>query len=514
MQILGIHFDRPYIRCAGLEIKRKKSTIQCLKSLAAGNVKPLYIANWKGSIATGLSTMARPLDFKISSAKHIEQGLPFQMETLTHMNLEELVYDAQIRLHESGAHSTVFFAPKESLKNLLKKWSDLSIDLDIVTASPEALVQFSLFRYPELSSAFLVDLGSQEWTCVWMEKGVVKKSFTIQEGIESLLLALWEDRKKVLFSDEAKGVAEQIDLLQLKSHSTPMLAERLAALRNQLSFVLCSFCQAGGAGPVLFTGRTDAFGHLPKVLLEGNPELSIFDPPLLLSFEESKCAMAIGFALAGAAKESLKVQFLKKEFTSKKTWRKAGYWGIGLTFASLFLSVSLAYLGNQHFLQIRQEMGNSLQTRLEKTDATFANSLLIGGIDAGMNQAFRAIQKYDTEAPYLLTSPTVSEALSWLFSHPLLEAERIAGNPLEILDIKYHLISYPHIGALQDSYQAKIELEFRTKSPINARKFHEMLLQGDPLIDSTQEISWESLSNSYKTSFYLKNRPPHVPSFF
>ncbi len=43
MEILGIHFDRPYVRCAAVEIKRNKAAIQCLKSLTPDNVKQLYI---------------------------------------------------------------------------------------------------------------------------------------------------------------------------------------------------------------------------------------------------------------------------------------------------------------------------------------------------------------------------------------------------------------------------------------------------------------------------------------
>jgi hypothetical protein len=511
MEILGVHFDRPYVRCAALEIRGNKRAIQCLKSLTPDNVKQLYIADWKGPITTGLSTLVRHLDFKITSLKQIEQGLPFQIETLSHLGVEELVYATQTRLYEAGAESTVFLTSKESLKELLQKWTDLFVEPDIVTASPEALVRFSQFKYPELLSAFLVDLGSQEWTCVWMEQGRVKKSFTIQNGIEALLSALCEDRKKSLFPKEVQGVAKQIDLLQLKNSK---LSERLIEARNKLSSVLFSFQQAGGIKPVLFTGRTDAFGNLSPYLLETNPDLSPFEPPLPLPLEEASCAMAIGFALAGSAKETRKVQFLKGEFTPKKTWRKAGYWGIGLTFLSLFMSAALVYGGNRHFRGIRQEMADSLKKTIERADPTLGASLFAGGIEGGISRAFQTIQKYDIESPYLLSAPTVSEVIAWISSHPLLEALGAGEDPLEVVHLNYQLTSFPRIESLRDPYTAKVELEFRVKSPMSARKFHEALLQGDALVDPNQEISWESLSNSYRTSFYLKNRQPYVRSIF
>lgn len=506
MQILGLHFDQPYLRCAAVEIRRNKAIIQSLKSLTPDNVKQLYISERREPIATGLYTLVRHLDFKITSLKLIELGLPFQIETLTHLSLEELAYAAQIRLHKTGAESTVFLTSKESLKNLLSKCSDLSVEPDIVTATPEALVRFSQFKYPSLQSAFLVDLGSQEWTCVWMEKGEVKKSFTVQNGIESLLFALWEDRKKVLFPKEVKGVAKQIDLLHLKPLLNPKLSEQLIELRNSLSGVLFSFQQTGGVKPVLFTGRVDAFGNLSKYLLETTSDLCLFEAPTSLNFEESKCAMAIGFALAGSSKESMRVQFLKREFTTKKAWRKAGLWGIGLSLASLCLSVALIYFGNRHFLNIRKEMADALKKTIERTDKKLGNELFSDGLDIGITKAFQVIQKYDIESPYLLTAPTVSEVISWISTHPL----QGTIDPLDILDLNYHLVSYPRIGNLRDPYTAKVELEFRAKSPTIARKFHEALLQGDSLVDPNQEISWESLSDSYRTTFYLKNRQPYV----
>jgi hypothetical protein len=42
---------------------------------------------------------------------------------------------------------------------------------------------------------------------------------------------------------------------------------------------------------------------------------------------------------------------------------------------------------------------------------------------------------------------------------------------------------------------------------MHARKFHEALLHDDQFVDTKHELTWEMLSDRYKTSFYLKNRP-------
>ena len=54
-------------------------------------------------------------------------------------------------------------------------------------------------------------------------------------------------------------------------------------------------------------------------------------------------------------------------------------------------------------------------------------------------------------------------------------------------------------------YSVKVELGFKVGSPVHARKFHEMLLQGNGLVDASQEIAWEVLPDRYRASFYLKN---------
>ena len=84
-------------------------------------------------------------------------------------------------------------------------------------------------------------------------------------------------------------------------------------------------------------------------------------------------------------------------------------------------------------------------------------------------------------------------------------------DPIEILSLRYQLLKFPKLDASQEPYQAKVEIEFKVKSPLNARKFHEALLKGDERVDPSLEVNWEALNDLYRVSFYLKNRSPHVP---
>jgi hypothetical protein len=508
MQILGLHFDYPFLRLALLEEKGKEVEIRSLRpgfEISGEDVKRLYTNIWKGPVATGIDSLVRLLDIKLSNIQQVEQGLPFQIESLTHVPIEEMSFVSSVRSKEEGAEATVFLATKKAIRDRLEECKNISIDLDLLTAIPQALVSFANFRCPDLSSAFLVNLGSQDWTCAWMEKGLIKKSFTIHEGIESLLSTLWEDRKRVLFQKEVDGVAKQIDLMQLKEHLNPHLSKQLEKLRGKLTSALFSFRQAAGPRPVLFTGRLDSFGHLREYLLDSTLDLGVYDPTIPFSSDEQKCAIAIGLALELHSKRIKPIQFLKGEFTPRKTWLKAGLWAAALLACSVVLSGGLSAFGRH---QIQAQKAEMVERLRKLSDPKQSRSLTTE--EDSIEQAISLIEKHNKEEPYLLQSPTVSEVITWVAKHPLLEIFVQSNDPLEVTGLKYQLLSFPKIANLKEPYEAKVELEFKAKSPMNARKFHEALLQGDELVDSGKEITWETQSECYKTTFYLKNRTPHV----
>ncbi|MDE3045290.1 MAG: hypothetical protein KGJ02_01405 [Verrucomicrobiota bacterium] len=505
MQLLGLYDDRPFIRLAIFEFKGKKAEIKSLKSFipnASSNVKQLYIGGCKGVVSMGMSTLVRTLDFKISSSRLIEQGLPFQVESITHLPIENLIYTSQLHLKkEGGAEATLFLGQKTALQALLDRWRGLSLEPDFVTSLPQALATFAHFRCPQLSSAFLIHLGSQEWNCVWVEAGKIKKAFVIPEGIEMLLSAFWEDRKKVLFQKEVEGVARQIDLLQLKPHLNPHLSTKLEELRHKLEATLYSFEQGGGKKPILFTGRTDSFGHLTEYLVQKFPDASPYEPSLPLSQEEKECAIAMGLALEGASKDRKKNQFLKNEFIPRKAWKRAGQWGFGLIATSLLLSISLSLTGYFQTHYQKKEWTHSLQRLMDR--------LAPGSFRGTIEDALSLIEEHDKEAYFIPQAPSLSEFLSWLSNHPLLEGLSATGDPLLINDVKYTLVSFPHIEAAKDPYAVQVDIEFQVKNPLSAKKFHETLLK-EPLIDSKKEMIWESQSDHYRASFFLKNRTPYV----
>lgn len=512
MLILGIHLDPPYVLGALIQKSRKGVEIRALKTAflyEPDNVKQLYIASkdakkaplfgsgFKGRIASGLSAkdfLIRPIELKIANSRHLEEAIAFQSEATTHFNPKEIVTIPLLQKKGKGSiEALLFTAPRNALQQHLVELEKLQADPDRVSVVPEALCQFIRWKFPHLSDAFILDLGSHEWTCAWMEKGQLKKAHAISGGIEALLLALLEDRKKILLKKEIEEAAKQIDLLLLKPELNPHLTEKLNQLHQELAKIRYCFQRSSEKRAIVLTGRANAFIHLSEFLID--PAENILTLPL----EEQKFGAPLGLALAEANSHAL--QFRRGDFFPRKNWKRLGSYALSLLTASFFLSGSLLYLG-LHSIQARKEaMWNSLQKRKLSES---------GAIEERIDRWISAVETNNKEYSYIIQAPKVAEVLSWISSHPLLEELKKEGDPIELKEIRYQLVKFPKIGSPKEPYLAKVEIEFQFKNAMNARKFHEALREGDERVDPTLDIAWDALQDGYRASFFLKNRGSHV----
>lgn len=511
MQILGITLDKLYFRLALVEKTQKRSEILYLKSFFISEVdavKQLYKGPFKGKICSCIPTknlLMRELNISANTTKHLEQIIAFQTDATSHLNESEFLSIPVIVEKTKEKTSTVLFtALRSSIREHLDLLQKNQIDPDLVTASPLALINYLKWKMPHIQDAFIVDLGSDEWTCVCMEKGNLKKFHSITGGIESLLEALWEDRKKILIPKEITGIAKQIDLLQLKTALNSQLSERMTAMRKELARVIFSFSNSLGQKPLFFTGRVDAFGQLQEFLEEAIADS--VSPNLMeeLPKEEQKHAISIGLAIGYDQKP---VQFLQEEFFPKKTWKKMGLASLYLGVASLLFSFGLIGFSNFFLHSKSQEMITSLRSSLNEWDRTLASEIFLPKKEEEILERWnKAIKVHSKDYAYIMQSPKVAEVLSWIYQHPCILGTQEDQDPIEIRAIRYQLVQYPKLDSPRDPYQAKIEMEFKTSSPLHARKFHEAIYQGDGWADNTQDIQWETTDNLYRISFYIKDK--------
>lgn len=514
MQILGLQIDSPFLRIAWIEKTRRGIEIRCLKATplaAPTDVKQLYIPKFKGRIVSGLPAkdlLIRPLEVKVGGHRYLEEVVSFQSEATTHFSPDEVISVPHfIKKGKEKTEALIFTASRSAMRDHLSELKKFRFDPDAVSAVPLALIRYVQWKIPSLTDAFLIDFGANEWTCAWMENGNLKRAYAIRGGMEMLFAALWEDRKKNLSKQEVEEFAKQIDLVQLKPQLNPHLFAKLSEMRQELSKIIFSFHRASTARPILFTGKIDAFGHLSEFLLENLKEAAHGERLLLAPGEELSYAIPIGLALDQTTSS---LQLRKGEFFPAKNWKQAGLYALGLIASSFFISGSFLCLGDWISHSRKGDMISSLQSFLAQ-DPPLKNKIFANHSSSEeeiIDRWNRSVMAYAKESPYFLQAPRVAEVFSWLTSHPLLTTEK---DPIQIRSFRYQLLQFPKIDSLQEPYQAKVEIEFQVKSPMNARKFHEALLQGDEWVNADLDIIWEVLDDFYRISFFLKNRSPHVP---
>lgn len=513
MQILGIQLDGSQIKAALIQTGRAGIRLCALESASLrmiDRVKQLYTGSFRGRIASGLSSrdlMVRPIEFEIPDNRYLDAALALQLEGSPHLQSDQLFSLAHLIRQEKGrVYAHLCSVSKEALKEHLAVLAELQIDPDSVSSNSLGLIRYVRWKNPELENAVIVDLGLAECSCVWMEKGELKKACCIPGGVERLWQALWEDRKKILLIQEKEEAAKQLDLLQLKSHFNPRLSEEIDRLRSDLGRAVCSFFRDGEKRAVVFTGNTEAFLHLPAYLVE--------------AFEERICplsqqnsdphhffAIPIGLALEQMKKP---LQLLRNEFFPKKHWRRTKKYAFGLFFASMVCSALIGVWGWRQIAEEKKTLSEHLAAAMLPWD--FPSSIMQGEDLGGKIRCWAdKMALFRKEYPYILSSPRVGEVLSWIWNHPLLLVFQQEGDPLEIRDLHYQLLSYPTLDTPQEPYQVKVELAFSLKNSLHARQFHEALL-ADMRIDQEEELEWDASEDQYQTAFILKNhQEPYVP---
>ncbi len=518
MQILGVHKDFPFLRVSLIRKSGQKIDIRWMETLPMvgeteaidsnghsealaapkqPNVKRLYIQTFRGKVVSGLAAtdfLVRTTGTKNGSFRYLEETLSFKSEALSHFKPNEIL---AIPLVEKGqSEALIFTIPRSEMRKHLDELAKWGIDPDVVSTTASALCHFIRWKFPKVTNAFIVDIGSEGVTCVFMENGRLKRAHPISIGVENLLAALYDDRKRVLLKTEIEGAAQQIDLLLFKPHLNPHLSMQLNSLRQEIGKVHYSYTK-NKVCPLLFTGRTDAFIHLPEFLID------FARGEWTLSLEEQKYAVSLGLCLEQILFKPL--QLRRGEFFPKKNWIRMGKIALALLGTSLFLSALLFFWGIRFEKSAQEQMLHMLHPSLPKEIG------LEGSMEERIDRWIEMVEENNREYPYLPTAPKVVEVLAWLSSHPLLEALRGENDPMDVRELRVELVQFPTLSSAEEPYLERVELEFSLKNVMNARRFHEMLRQGDDLVNPHLEISWDVLNESYRTTFYLKNRTPYVP---
>jgi hypothetical protein len=284
--------------------------------------------------------------------------------------------------------------------------------------------------------------------------------------------------------------------------NTAAQSENARTLRRDIAKTLHSFqCQR----PLVLTGETDS--ALTEFLVKQLHEYITEEQKLNCGNEETRHAIAIGLAMDYLLNTRQPIQFRSGAFFSKKCWARLGQRSVWMAGCAVLLSILIYAAGSFWINQREKEFVHTLESWAVSKDPSLHAELFSVSTDASglIDQWMRLIEKNAKDYRFLMKAPKVAHFLDWMTRHPLIKSCCANSDPISFEQIRYQLVSYPHLEAMNDPYLVKIDLEFKASSSSHARKFHEMLLQESNHVDSSREIGWEMTGDFYRTSFYLKN---------
>ena len=260
------------------------------------------------------------------------------------------------------------------------------------------------------------------------------------------------------------------------------------------------------------------------------------EPGIELSARELEIfALPIGAALSALPLKCDQVNFRQGEFAYPAPWKRlkkvlTGYFLLCVGLAAALTFYGIAYVSyreveiRQRYLELLDVMNkpyNDFESEFtSKYPSSYSGNLQNGliplenlsneQIQSRLMYLEKEVQSTPQIYPLQPNIPLVSDVLAWIGTHQAFIGADEESPSLEIENFQYSLVKKPDPTKKQEKYQVKIDLEFYSPTPKMARAFHDALITPNEIVDDKGEIKWSSNRDSYRTSFYLKDRTSYT----
>lgn len=553
LHVLGLEQSADEVRGAKLSQKRGKPVLDLLFSIpvpqgADGDVKQLYIESSGKSlldvakrylIATTLipgEVLVRSLEVTLKKAGDIDSVLAFQAEPLLPYPVESAVLD-RIILAQSpeGSQLTLLSARKDRVQAMIDHWKTFQVEPEVITCVPAALADFSNLVASTEAPLYVVHISRAQTVCVLVRNGRLIASQTCSKHLGSLEQAFTDD-SKVESVEERKAAFTRLRWDDINATEHPVLHDTLEQLKLELTRTLFSLAkQVKGAEipDVLITGdcgsNYDLVFHLGHALNKHvvTPEVPpTFNAPLP---QVLKYAVPIGVALSSLPQGQDAVNFRQGELAYPDPWKRlkmplVAYFGLCMALSAALYLFGEAYLGYleddaradyANLLTVMQKPHPEFEKELHSKNPQAAFELSLKNLS--MDQLSERVSKLEKELaatpdiyPLQPNILTVSDVLAWLNMQPTVAVkDPKSGNITPLIQIdsfSYTMVKRPEVTKKNERYQVKVEIEFSTPTPKEAREFHDALIAPNQLVDPKGEVKWSTNRGKYRASFYLKDK--------
>jgi type IV pilus assembly protein PilM len=556
---LGLELTSTSLKGAEVSVRKKKPNIIRVFSIKIESspsepnvVKPLYNEEAKQSfdklikntlVVTALDTsdaLARKLELDLVKEKDIDAVLEFQTEPLLPDPLEEGVIDRVIvEQQEEGSVLTVVAARKDFIAKHLEKWRSIDIEPELVSCVPVALAEFSKTFCSADGPHLIAHFGEESCTFIIANKGRLISAQAIPMGISGLLGAYARDLNSE--PDKVMDAFSQLDFAALNQQKLPQLAQAVEAMHLEVVKVSYSLIKKIREYEVTDLFTTGIGAILPNLAQKMYQTMKIthlettMDPDFNCSIEVlHRYALSIGAALTGLSLAENSVNFRQDEYAYPHPWKRVQkpliiYFGLCFALAFAFYLFGNAYISRQED-KIKSEYVNLLESmrkpysQFEKeyldgttkgkqsTEESVVNVILLSQPEIIQRLDFlnKELNATPDIFPLLPNIPKVSDVLAWMtqLSTNVLSSDspEAVDSPIQLTSFSYKVTKRPEFSKKKEVYQVKVELEFTTNAPKNAREFHDALIAPNDFIDPNGEIKWNSERGKYRISFYLKDK--------
>lgn len=557
---LGLELTSSCVKGAELSIRQKKPYLIRVFEIKLDetetetvNVKRLYTESEKRSLSklsketlavTTLDTaevLVRKLELDLVKEKDIDAVLEFQTEPLLPYPMDQGLIDRVIAEKQAeGSVITVIAARKDYITKHLEQWRSFDVESELITCVPVALAEFSKYFCPAAGAHLVAHFGEDTTTFIVANMGKLISAQSISMGTKTLLKA---------YSEDSGGEPDQhtqdflnLDFGALKEDRNPLLIKAIETLKLEVTKVSLSLIKKIREYEItdLFTtGAGALLQNLPQTLYQ-NIKITHLEPQIDPNFNCSlealhKYSIPIGAGLNGMPLCENAINFRQNEFAYPHPWKRvqkplAVYFALCFGLALAFYFFGNAYIQRQEdklkyeYVDLLDSMKkpyslfetqfNENLSRGKGSSETVVDVLQLSQSDIVQRLDFlnKELNATPDLFPLLPNVAKVSDVLAWMTklsnasqssSEDVPETE---DGSIQLTSFSYKMMKRPEFSKKKEVYQVKIELEFTTSSPKNAREFHDALVAPNDFVDPNNEIKWSSERGKYRISFFLKDK--------
>lgn len=552
MYTLGLELEGNMLKCAQVAQTKGKPQIQNIFEIPIDDVNPLYIPNTQTKILdlsnhylfiTALPShevLVRSLEIKLKKEKDIDAVLAFQSEPLIPYPIENAILDKIIvDQTPEGTQLTILVARKDHVSQHLNQWKAFQIEPEAVSCVPVSLAAFAKRYYALDDLFFLLHLGRYHTSCLLIKEGKLIAAQGFAKGLNHLETAYETDCRSL---SKKSSPFEELNFASLSQNDFPLLFEAKEAIRLdvlRIFYSLSKQTKGKNVEEIVMTGEGAQYAQLTDHLCQNlNKRLAL--PVEEMDASLHKFAVSLGSALSAQSNGSELVNFRKGDLAYPYPWKRYKkslmiYFALSLLLAGVFYLFGEVYLKYQEdrvkkeYVDLLAIMNKPYTSFEEEFRLKFPpenpaddekipqpQNLSLEELSQRMSYLDKELQSSPDTFPLLPNVPRVSDVLAWLTTHPILSqqnaANPISSTPIQIESFAYTMVKRPEQTKKQEKYQAKVELEFTTPTPKQAREFHDALIAPNDFVDPKGEIKWSSNRGKYRTSFFLKDKTAYPSS--